>query len=75
VTDDHPTPEDYFNRAQRAEQECAELREEIARLREALKTINRKASPDPERTMSEASNDLYWCSCHARAALGENRDD
>lgn len=39
-------------------------------LREALERINRKASPDPERTMSEASNDLYWCACEARLALG-----
>ena len=45
------------------------LRAEVARLRGHLSNINRKASPDPERTMSEASNDLYWCACEARAAL------
>jgi hypothetical protein len=38
-------------------------------MKEALCNINRKASPDPERTMSEASNDLYWCACEARQAL------
>ena len=47
------------------------LERENARLRAGLTSINRKASPDPERTMSEASNDLYWCACEARAALGE----
>ena len=51
----------------------AALEAEVARLRGALVNINRKASPDPERTMSEASNDLYWCACEARLAL-ENPD-
>jgi hypothetical protein len=51
----------------------AELEAEVARLRRALENINRKASPDPERTMSEASNDLYWCACEARAAVQRER--
>lgn len=54
-----------------ARAEILAMMDERDRLREALQTINRKASPDPERTMSEASNDLYWCACYARAALGE----
>lgn len=36
---DHPTAEDYFNRAQRAEQECAELRDRIMVLEAALSTV------------------------------------
>jgi hypothetical protein len=36
---DHPTAEDYFNRAQRAEQECAELRDRIMVLEAALATV------------------------------------
>lgn len=39
MTDEHPNAEDYFNRAQRAEQECAELRAEIARLREEVQSL------------------------------------
>ena len=50
-------------------------REEFERLKTALENINRKASPDPERTMGEASNDLYWCACEARAALKDQSHD
>lgn len=57
-----------------AAREVEVLRGEVTRLRGHLANINRKASPDPERTMSEASNDLYWCACEARAALGEDGD-
>jgi len=46
-----------------------QLRARIAELEDALTAINRKASPDPERTMSEASNDLYWCACESRRVL------
>jgi hypothetical protein len=35
----HPNGDDYFNRAQRAEAECAELRAENERLREGLAGI------------------------------------
>lgn len=38
-TNDHPAAEDYFNRAQRAEQECAELRDRIMVLEAALATV------------------------------------
>ena len=54
--------------------ELAAMKARGDRLAEALTNINRKASPDPERTMSEASNDLYWCACEARQALTEWRD-
>lgn len=36
MTEEHPTADDYRNRAERAERQCEELMAEIERLREAL---------------------------------------
>ena len=75
MTDDHPNAEDYFNRAQRAEQECAELREENARLREALKFVVRELGNAVETVPGLRSWLAYDAALSlARAALGENRD-
>ena len=64
----------YLPEVARLNRELAATKARGDRLAEALTNINRKASPDPERTMSEASNDLYWCACEARQALTEWRD-
>ncbi len=45
------------------------LQAERDRLREALDDINLRAAPRIDRTLGQASDDLYWCCCHARAAL------
>ena len=83
MTDDHPNAEDYFNRAQRAEQECAELREENARLREVGNVLADFAehANDCAIVTHGVWSDPIPCTCaytdawKAWAALGENRDD
>lgn len=44
---DHPNAEDYFNRAQRAEQALAERDAEVVRLREALNNVLHDKYPRP----------------------------
>lgn len=61
---------DHYIRVSLAERDAIiSALEAVPVMKDALCNINRKASPDPERTMSEASNDLYWCACEARQAL------
>lgn len=55
-----------------AAEQITKLEAENKRLREALTRINRRASPNPERTFDMASFDLMWITDEARAALEQS---
>ncbi len=40
-----------------------------ARKDEALTNINRRASPDSDRSLEDCGDELYWVACEARKAL------
>lgn len=55
--------------------EVVALRAEVERLREALESINRRASPSPNRTLGDCADELMWITDIARAALSSITGD
>lgn len=77
---DHPTADDWQNRCERAEAECAELREAVARLREQLDQasqiigqieLDHRYPPAPDSMERRIERARFWL--HVYAAL-ENPD-
>lgn len=73
---DHPNADDWRNRCERAEAEATELREENARLREALAGV---IDGEPCRFDHHGYCQAHYATnpcemAFARAALGENTD-